>query len=356
MEKEKITQAIAEVLKNGADSIKKVVEEVTKRVPDHKPEEVLNQISTFITSVKKGVGKWGKAYFYDDTKFKIVPKKNSKNKEKTVLITGCSSGIGLATAVHLAKQGNKVYATMRDLNSKDKLMDEAAKNKADVQVLQLDVTEDTSVHAAVDQIVKKEGKVDILINNAGYGLMGPAETVKIEQAKAEFEVNFFGLLRVTQAVLPHMRKQKSGCVINISSIAGLRAMPASDLYNASKFAVEGLTEAMAPLMKLMGVNMCLVEPGPVSTDFNSRSLKWGSKQISDYEILKEKIKSKRRKMFEEAQQPIKIADLISDIINSEEPHLRYQTSEWVKEMASAKYRDLDGDKLVQEQVDRLKNG
>ena len=356
MEKEKITQAIAEVLKNGADSIKKVVEEVMNRVPGHKPEDVRNQISGFITNVKKGVGRWGKAYFYDDSKFKIVPKKNSKNKGKVVIITGCSSGIGLATAVHLAGQGNKVYATMRDLNGKEKLMDQAAKNKVDVQLLRLDVTEDSSVYAAVNQIVKKEGRVDVLINNAGYGLMGPAETVEMAQAKAEFEVNFFGLLRVTQAVLPHMRKQGSGCVINVSSIAGLRAMPASDLYNASKFAVEGLTEAMAPLMKLMGVNMCLVEPGPVSTDFNGRSLKWGSKQIPEYESLKEKIKSKRHKMFEEAQQPIKIAVLISDIISSEEPHLRYQTSEWVKEMASVKYRDLDGDKLVQEQVDRLKSG
>ena len=275
---------------------------------------------------------------------------------KVILITGCSSGIGLAAAVHLAGQGEKVYATMRNLNGKGKLMEEASRQKADVRLMRLDVTDEASVNEAVREITEKEGRIDVLVNNAGYGLMGPAETVEMEQAKAEFEVNFFGLLRVTQAVLPHMRKQKSGLIINISSIAGLRAMPTSDLYNASKFAVEGLTEAMAPVMKMLGIRMSLIEPGPVATDFNDRSMKWGSREIEDYAKIKEKVIENRGRMFRNAQSVSEIAELISEVVSSEEPHLRYQTSDWVRESASEKYSDLDGDKLVEEQVERLKNG
>lgn len=275
---------------------------------------------------------------------------------KVILITGCSSGIGLAAAVHLAGHGEKVYATMRNLKGKDRLMEEASKQKADVHLMQLDVTDESSVNDAVREITEKEGRIDVLINNAGYGLMGPAETVEMEQAKAEFEVNFFGLLRVTQAVLPQMRKQKSGLIINVSSIAGLRAMPTSDLYNASKFAVEGLTEAMAPVMKLLGIRMSLIEPGPVATDFNDRSMKWGSREIEDYARIKEKVVENRGRMFRNAQHVSEIAKLVHEVISSEEPHLRYQTSDWVRESASAKYSDLDGDKLVEEQVERLKNG
>ena len=152
---------------------------------------------------------------------------------KVVLITGCSSGIGLATAVFLSKKGSRVYASVRDFGKKDNLVAAAEKENASVEILQLDVTDDESVTKAVEQVIAKEGRIDVLINNAGYGLMGPAETVTIEQAKDEFEVNFFGLLRVTQAVLPCMRKQKSGHIINVSSIAGIKAMPTSDLYNAA---------------------------------------------------------------------------------------------------------------------------
>ena len=274
---------------------------------------------------------------------------------KIVLITGCSSGIGLASAVTLAKQGHKVYATMRNLESKNKLFEKLSEENAKAEILQLDVTDQESVDRCVQEILNKESKIDVLVNNAGYGLMGPAETVTIEQAKAEFDVNFFGLLRVTQAVLPSMRKADSGHVINVSSIAGLRSMPVSDLYNASKFAVEGLTEAMAPLMKLKGIKMSLVEPGPVATDFNERSLQWGEKNVEDYSDVIQKIKTGRVERFKDAQSPFEIAELISKVIASEDPHLRYQTSEWVKEHASAKYSDLDGDKLVQEHFDRLKN-
>ena len=274
---------------------------------------------------------------------------------KTILITGCSSGIGLASAVLLAKEGNKVYATMRNLESKNKLAEKLSEENAKAEILQMDVTDESSVQKCVEEVISKEGKIDVLINNAGYGLMGPAETVSMEQAKEVFEVNFFGLLRATQAVLPGMRKAKSGRIINISSIAGLRSMPMSDLYNSTKYAVEGLTEAMAPVMKLKGIKMILIEPGPVATDFNERSIKWGEKNIEEYENITKNIKETRVERFKNAQSAIEIAELISKAISSEEPDLRYQTSQWVKDYASEKYSDLDGNKIVQQGFDTLKN-
>lgn len=277
---------------------------------------------------------------------------------KVVVITGCSSGIGLATAVLLAKEGNKVYATMRDTGKKEKILAEAKKSGTSLNVLQLDVTNDESIRTAIGHVIDKEGRIDVLINNAGYGLMGVAENSSVEQLKAEFEVNLFGLFRVTQAVLPQMRKQKAGHIINISSIAGLRSMPASELYNASKYAVEGLTEGMAPTMKLLGIKMSLIEPGPVETDFNSRSMQFGNRNVDEpvYNSVTEKMAASRKERFKDAQKPSEIALVISEAINSENPHLRYQTSEWVKENASEKYANLDGDAIVNGFVRRLKNG
>ncbi|MAG15444.1 short-chain dehydrogenase [Candidatus Woesearchaeota archaeon] len=275
---------------------------------------------------------------------------------KVVLITGCSSGIGLATAVYLAKQGNKVYASLKDLSRKDKLVAEAEKENVTIEMLQLDVTNDASVTEAVAAVVEKEGKIDVLINNAGYGVMGPAETVSMEQAKAEFDVNFFGLLRVTQAVLPHMREQQSGHIINISSIAGIRAMPTSDLYNASKFAVEGLTEAMAPTLAVAGIKMTLIEPGPVDTDFIGRSLQLGEKlqNVEVYRKITEKISARRTEMFKHSQKPEEIAALINEAITSEKPDFRYQTSEAVKEMARAKLVDLTGNEIIEKSIEGLR--
>ncbi|MBS3133128.1 SDR family oxidoreductase [Candidatus Woesearchaeota archaeon] len=275
---------------------------------------------------------------------------------KVVLITGCSSGIGLATAVFLSKKGSRVYASVRDFGKKDNLVAAAEKENASVEILQLDVTDDESVTNAVEQVIAKEGRIDVLINNAGYGLMGPAETVTIEQAKDEFEVNFFGLLRVTQAVLPCMRKQKSGHIINVSSIAGIKAMPTSDLYNASKFAVEGLTEAMAPTMALAGIRMSLIEPGPVATQFNKGSMKVGErmKGVELYKKVTEKMIANRNKRFRDAQKPEEIAALINEAVTAEKPHLRYQTSDWVRNAAGEKLKELTGDQLVKFYVDMLK--
>ena len=211
-----------------------------------------------------------------------------------------------------------------------------------MELVQLDVTNDEEVTNAVNRIIDAEGRIDVLVNNAGYGVSGPAETVTIEQAEKMFGVNVFGLLRVSQAVLPQMRKQGSGRIVNISSIAGIRAGANSDIYNASKFAVEGLTEAMAPPLALAGIKLVMIEPGPVSTEFLKDSMDYGKKfqDVEIYKKTKEVMGKMREERFKDAQTAEEIAEVINKAITAENPHLRYQTSDWVKEAAKTKLRGL----------------
>ena len=219
---------------------------------------------------------------------------------KVVLITGCSSGIGLATAVLLSEKGNKVYATMRNLDKKGNLENKAKQKNVNVNILQLDVIDDDSVKKAVKEIIEKEGKIDVLINNAGYGMISPVEYADMRKVKELFDVNFFGLIRVTQACLPIMRKQSSGHIINISSIAGVRGLIGLDLYCASKFAVEGLSESMAPALKTMGINLSLIEPGPVDTEFlNSEEI--ANVNESQYKELLDKMSENRMERYKTGQ-------------------------------------------------------
>ena len=163
-------------------------------------------------------------------------------KQKVAVVTGTSSGIGLETAIHLAKNGFKTYATMRNTNKSDKIKSQS--ENLPIEILQLDVTDDTSVKNAINTIVEKEGRIDVLVNNAGYGLIGAVEDLSSEEVKNQFDTNVFGPFRTIREVLPTMRKQKSGKIITISSIAGFMGMPIFSAYVSSKFAVEGLTDSL----------------------------------------------------------------------------------------------------------------
>ncbi len=263
---------------------------------------------------------------------------------KIVLITGSNSGIGLATAVLLAEKGYKVYATMRNLDKKQNLENKAREKNVNVNILQLDVTDDASVKNAVNEVMEKERRIDVLVNNAGYGLMGPMETISIDKIKKQFEVNFFGLIRITQAVLPQMRKQNSGHIINLSSIAGVRGITAADLYCASKFAVEGLTESMQVSMEGFGIKVSMIEPGPVDTGFIAGQ-DFGDRFTGEnpYEDLFAKIAANREKRFAAAQKPEEIAQVILEAVTTEKPHLRYPTNDKVKAWTSKEKVDPYGD-------------
>lgn len=181
------------------------------------------------------------------------------------VVTGANSGIGRATAVHLAARGHTVYGTMRDLGKGDKLDSLADKAGATVHPVELDVSDDESVRAGMASILDAEGQVDVLVNNAGVGMNAVVEDVDIEEAKAVFDVNYFGVIRCTQAVLPSMRAQRSGTIVNVSSVAGRVAAIAQVVYASSKWAVECLSENLAQELAPWDIRVRLIEPGVTRT-------------------------------------------------------------------------------------------
>jgi len=188
-----------------------------------------------------------------------------------VLITGASSGIGLETAVYLAQCGFQVYATMRDLSRREQLDTEVARRKVQVEVLQLDITDDTSIHTAVQTIIEQSGSIYGLINNAGVYLGGYFEDVSEAEIRQVFEVNVFGTMAVTRRVLPYMRVARHGRIVLISSVVGKIATPGATAYCASKFALEGFGETLAQEVRPFGVYVSIVEPGTVRTEIFGRN-------------------------------------------------------------------------------------
>lgn len=186
---------------------------------------------------------------------------------QSIVITGASSGIGKATAKYFAEQGWRVAATMRNPDNETELT-----QIDNVSVYQLDVTDADSISNAATQILSDIDTVDALLNNAGYGLAGPLEAVTPEQIRTQFDTNVFGLLEVTRAFLPHFRANKSGVILNVSSIGGLITFPFLSMYHGTKWAVEGLSESLYYELGQLGIKVKIIEPGGVSTDFGGRSL------------------------------------------------------------------------------------
>lgn len=186
---------------------------------------------------------------------------------KIILITGCSSGFGLLTAARLSSRGHKVYATMRDLRKKEFLELEVARQggEMNLNILPLDVTKPDTIKAAINEIVAREGVIDVLINNAGFGIGGCFEDLSDADWRAQYDVNFFGVLNVTREVLPIMRPRRKGLIINISSMAAFSGTPAFGAYCSSKFALEGFSECLYMEVHSLGINVVLVEPGSYRT-------------------------------------------------------------------------------------------
>lgn len=184
-----------------------------------------------------------------------------KINAKVILVTGASSGIGFDTAQTLARQGHRVYAAARRVELMEAL-------KADgVQILKMDVTDETSMQTGVNAIVQAEGRIDVLVNNAGYGYFGAVENVTMEEARRQLDVNVFGLARLCQLVLPVMRQQGNGRIINLSSVAGKAVVYFGAWYNVTKYAVEALSDAMRMEVKTFGIDVVLIEPGPIKTNW-----------------------------------------------------------------------------------------
>ena len=188
-------------------------------------------------------------------------------KQSIVVVTGSSTGIGFETSLLLARNGFYTYATMRDRLKADKIEKIANKENLPLEVLSMDVDNDDSVRNAIHKIIDEKKKIDIFVNNAGYGLFGALEDISIEEIKKQFETNLFGAIRTIKEILPTMRKQKNGIIINVSSIAGVVGIPAECIYVSTKFALEGLTESISYELQPYGIKVVLVEPGVINTNF-----------------------------------------------------------------------------------------
>jgi NAD(P)-dependent dehydrogenase (short-subunit alcohol dehydrogenase family) len=241
------------------------------------------------------------------------------------LITGSSSGIGLATSLYLARRGYTVWATMRNLEKASELRKIIESERLPIELAQLDVCDDSSVKEAVAQILQKSGRIDVLVNNAGYGLRGAIEEVSLDEWKRQFETNFYGVIRVTQAVLPQMRAQRSGAIVNISSVLGRMAIPFSGPYTASKFALEGLTETLRYELAPWNIKVVLIEPGFIATNFqqNAQLAQAAQSQDSPYALFKQASGRRVQRNIYRAAPPERVAETIYRAITHPRPKLRY---------------------------------
>jgi NAD(P)-dependent dehydrogenase (short-subunit alcohol dehydrogenase family) len=247
-------------------------------------------------------------------------------KNKVALVTGSSSGMGFATAIMLARAGINTYASMRNLKKSKTITELASTENLPLQVVQVDVNDKKSVKEAITKIVTEKERIDVLVNNAGYGLFGSLEDVSIEELKAQFETNFFGVIRVTQLVLPIMRKQKSGTIVNVSSVGGRIGLPVLSAYHSTKFALEGLSESMSYELEPFGIRVVIIEPGVIRTNIMNSSViaKKAQDPKSPYFSLIQKVEYNFKLMMEnESSPPEEVAKAILGVVTSENPQLRY---------------------------------
>ena len=190
----------------------------------------------------------------------------SKN-QKVAVVTGSSTGIGFETSLMLARNGYFTYATMRDIQKSKEIERIAQQENLPIRIVEMDVDNDNSVKTTIEKIISERNRIDILVNNAGYGLFGALEDVPMEEIKRQYETNVFGVIRVSQNVLPIMRSQRDGIIINISSVSGLAGIPSQSVYVSTKFALEGLSESLSFEVESYGIKIILIEPGVINTGF-----------------------------------------------------------------------------------------
>ncbi len=230
-----------------------------------------------------------------------------------ILVTGASSGIGRACAELLAASGHVVYGTSR----------RGGDQRAGVEMLAMNVDDDAQVANGVAKIIADHGRIDVVINNAGYAIAGAVEDTSIDEARAQFETNVFGVLRVCRAALPHMRAQHGGLIVNISSLGGIFGMPFSGLYSASKFAIEGLSEALRLETSVSGVRVVLVEPGDMKTGLPEARRDVAAAVGSAYEPAFRNMMKLSKADEDKAPEPVAVARLVGAIVASKRPKLRY---------------------------------
>ena len=244
---------------------------------------------------------------------------------QVVLITGCSSGIGYETALMLARNGFLTFATMRNTKKSDSLEEIIKKERLDLNIRELDVNDDTSIENTINCIKREANRIDVLINNAGYGLVGFFEDLTLDEIRNQFETNFFGVLNITKKIIPIMRLQKSGIIINVSSGAGQVGFPGISAYVSTKFAIEGFSESLMYELFPYGIKVVIIEPGVIKTNFfrNCIVSEHSMKKSSPYSRSLGKFQKNVELMQEHATSPIDVAKVILQVLGNNEPKQRY---------------------------------
>jgi NAD(P)-dependent dehydrogenase (short-subunit alcohol dehydrogenase family) len=248
--------------------------------------------------------------------------------QKVAIVSGSSSGMGFETSLILARNGFYTYATMRKLEGEGlkQLTDITKSENLPLQVILLDVNDDKSVKNAINTIAKEKDRIDVVVNNAGYDLMGALEETSMEELKGQFETNFFGAVRVLQAVIPIMRKQKGGTIANITSLGGRVSFPLNSVYHATKFAFEGLSESIQYELEPFGIKIIVIEPGGVGSNF-MKNLKMASKASdpsnSPYGSIQNRISEYFKQWLQSAIHPSEVAKTILHAVTSDNPEFRY---------------------------------
>ena len=276
-----------------------------------------------------------------------MKQEEGEEQQKVAIVTGSSSGIGYATSLLLARNGFHTYATMRNIGRSADVQEIAYKERLPLEVIQLDVNDDASIRDSIEKVESENERIDVLVNNAGYGLVGAFEDLSVEEIKSQFETNFFGVIRLTQQVLPIMRKQKSGTIVNISSGAGRIGFPGMSAYVSSKFALEGLSESMSYELEPFGIKVVIIEPGVIRTNFKKNSVmskkSLDNSSISPYSSIIQKIDSSISSMVEHATPPEEVAKAILHAAISNNPELRYLVGNDMIMMAETKKSMSDED-------------
>ncbi|MCL6298787.1 SDR family oxidoreductase [Streptomyces kronopolitis] len=268
---------------------------------------------------------------------------------KVVLVTGTSSGIGLAAAVAAAQAGWQVVATLRDPSRAGALRTAAAEAGVELDVRQLDVTDEASVATAISGVLADHGRLDAVINNAGAGHLGTLENESVDEVRTVMEVNFFGVLHVSKAALPHLRAT-GGRLITVTSVGGVVGQPFNEAYCAAKFAVEGYMESLAPVAAATGVSVSVVEPGAVATEFvNNIGLDIQAEvdAAGPYaKPLQAYLERTTAQFLNGAQTPAEAAETVLEALTADRPAFRLQTSDWARGFTGTKLTDLDGSAVV----------
>ncbi len=277
--------------------------------------------------------------------------------KKNVLITGTSTGVGFETALLFAQNGYKVYATMRNIAKGEVLQQKATEGALDIEILPLEVTDVQSIQAAVNTIIEQDGKIDLLINNAGAGFAKTTEQATVAEIKWVTDVNYLGVVYCTQAVLPFMREQKFGQIISITSVGGLVGQPFNELYCGAKFAVEGFMEGLATYVTdAFNIKITCVEPGGIATEFMKSAIGKtavdGVLATGEYLPIFERYMAGNQKRASEStesvyQTGLEVATVVLNVAQNENPPLRIRTSAWAENFCALKTQtDPDGTKLV----------